>query len=311
MLGARRPEVTAGRQVGWSPENLRHALGMLKYGSNPAATVYDSIGDDFFLALAPGWLNLGLWQGDGSDPAEGLIAPRRLIEHLAGDLPKGGRILDVGNGLAEQDPVISEVARPRSLTALNITLSQLERGRSRLLEARASAINGDATRMPLRAECFDGVICVEAAFHFPSRAAFFSECSRVLRPGGVLTMSDIPVTRMPRGPAEGLASVSQLRAWGLRRHAAATAIDIQALVAGAGFTGIRVEMVGERVIGPALRFVRERLDQRKALVPRSYEFALRFMLAQVDLLWQRRMVDYMLLRAEKPEPVARVSRARG
>ena len=47
---------------------------MLRYGRNPAATVYDSIGPDFFLALDEGWLNLGLWEGDGADPAE---APSR------------------------------------------------------------------------------------------------------------------------------------------------------------------------------------------------------------------------------------------
>ena len=52
-------------------ENLRHAVAMLRYGANPAATVYDSIGPDFFLALAPGWLNLGLWEGDGGDPRGG------------------------------------------------------------------------------------------------------------------------------------------------------------------------------------------------------------------------------------------------
>jgi hypothetical protein len=37
--------------------NLRHAAGMLRFGRNPAATVYDSIGADFFLALDDGWLN--------------------------------------------------------------------------------------------------------------------------------------------------------------------------------------------------------------------------------------------------------------
>lgn len=284
----------------WSPENLRHAVGMLRYGSNPAATVYDSIGDDFPLALAPGWLNLGLWEGDGSDPDEALLAPARLVERLAQDLPRNADILDVGNGLAEQDPVIARIARPRSLTALNITLSQLRSGRQRLIEARAVAVNGDATRMPLRSERFDGLICVEAAFHFPSRAKFFAECARVLRPGGVLMMSDIPVIRMPRGPMEVMASVSQLRAWGLGREAAASADEIQALVAAAGLKSIRIGMVGERVIGPALRFVNQRLEQTRDAIPRSYELALRFMLAQVDLLWRRRMIDYMLLRAEKP-----------
>ena len=128
----------------WTRENRRHVLSMLRYGRNPAATVYDSIGDDFFLALAPGWLNLGLWDGDGSDPAEAPRAVRRLVERLATDLPPAGDVLDVGNGLGEQDPVIAAVAGPRSLTALNVTLSQLRAGRARLRDARARAVNADA-----------------------------------------------------------------------------------------------------------------------------------------------------------------------
>ena len=60
--------------------------------------MYESIGPDFFLALAPGWLNLGLWEGKG-DEDEAPVAVRRLVEALAAWLPAGGRILDVGNGL--------------------------------------------------------------------------------------------------------------------------------------------------------------------------------------------------------------------
>src|SRR5438552_5707133 len=101
--------------AGWTKENLKHAVGLLKQGSNPAATVYDSIGPDFFLALAPGWLNLGLWEGDGRDPAEAPVAVRRLVERLAADLPSGGGVLDVGNGLGVQDPVIAAAVRPRLL----------------------------------------------------------------------------------------------------------------------------------------------------------------------------------------------------
>ncbi len=121
---------------------------MLRYGRHPAATVYDSIGEDFFIALAPGWLNLGLWEGDGSDPAEAAVAVRRLVETIAEGLPHGVDVLDVGNGLAAQDPVIAAVAETRRLVALNITLSQLVAGRPRLAEAGAHAVNGDATRLP-------------------------------------------------------------------------------------------------------------------------------------------------------------------
>ena len=53
--------------AGWRGEHLRHAATLVRQGRNPAARVYESIGPDFFLALAPGWLNLGLWEGPGSE----------------------------------------------------------------------------------------------------------------------------------------------------------------------------------------------------------------------------------------------------
>ena len=287
---------------GWTRANVRHAASVLRHGSNPAATVYDSLGPDFFVALAPGWLNLGLWEGDGSDPAEAPVAVRRLVETIARELPSGGDVLDVGNGLAEQDPLIARVASTRSLTAVNITRSQLVAGAERLAEAGAWGVHADATRLPLRDGSFDGVISVEAAFHFPSRAAFFAEAYRVLRPGGVLTMSDIPTVRMPRTPGEGLAALTQLRVWGLGVQAAATADEIVALAFDAGFVDVRAEPVGDRVIAPALRFVRDRLDRSPGEVPRSYELAVRVMLRQVDLLWRRGVLDYLLLHGRRPAP---------
>ena len=246
----------------WTAANVRHALGAFRYGPAPAATVYDSIGEDFFLALAPGWLNLGLWEGDGSDPSEAPVAVRRLVARLAADLPSDGDVLDVGNGLGAQDPEIAGVAAPTSLTAVNITLSQLRAGAAALAEAGARPVNADATRLPFRDGSFDGVISVEAAFHFPSRARFFSEASRVLRPGGVLTMSDVPTLRFPRAPRELLAAFTQLRVWGLHTGAAASPTDIVRLAERAGFTDLRTELVGDRVIAPALRFVRRRLETR-------------------------------------------------
>jgi len=284
----------------WTRARLRHAASMLRHGPNPAATVYDSLSDDFPFALAPGWLNLGLWEGDGSDPSEAPVAVRRLVETIAAALPAGGDVLDVGNGLAEQDPVIAGVASPRSLTAVNITLSQLRAGAPRLAEAGARPVNGDATRLPFRDGAFDGLISVEAAFHFPSRDRFFAQARRVLRPGGVLTMSDIPTERYPRGPLEALAAFSQLRAWGLGTHAAASARVIADKAERAGFTDVRAELVGERVIGPALRFVRDRLERGDTDADRTFSLAVRLMLSQVDQLWERGLIDYLLLTARVP-----------
>ena len=283
--------------VGWTRSNVRHALGVLRQGSNPAAAVYDSLGPDFFLALEPGWLNLGLWQGDGSDAAEAPEAVRRLVRTLAEDLPTAGDLLDVGNGLGAQDPLIAEVARPRSLTAVNITLSQLVAGRARLAEAGALAVNADATRLPIRDASIDGVISVEAAFHFPSRARFFAEVVRVLRPGGVLSMSDVPTLRNPRGPLELASGLTQLRVWGLGTNAVATPDEIAHGARAAGLRDVRTELVGARTIAPALRSVRDRLRRPQPGVPRGQVLASRVMLAQVDLLWEHGMIEYLLLRA--------------
>jgi len=262
-------------------------------GRNPAARVYDSIGPDFFLALDEGWLNLGLWEGDGTNPSEAPRAVRRLVSTLAEPLPRGGVVLDVGNGLGAQDPLIAEVARPKHLIALNITESQLRAGRLRLAEANAQPVNGDATRIPLRDETVDGVISVEAAFHFASRARFFAEAFRVLRPGGILSMSDVPVKRLPRRPGELLAGLTQLRVWGL---------SIVEDVEGTGFRDVEARLVGDRVIAPALAFVRRRLAIEGGAAPFAMRLASGVLLSQVELLWRRGLLDYLLLKAVKPKP---------
>ena len=83
---------------------------------------------------------------------------------------------------------------------MNITEWQLAAGRDRLREAAAAPVAGDAVRLPIADGTIDGVISVEAAFHFRSRQAFFDECYRVLRPGGVLSISDISIRAVAGQP---------------------------------------------------------------------------------------------------------------
>jgi len=284
--------------TGWTGQHVRHAATMIRLGGNPAARVYESIGADFFLAVAPGWLNLGLWEGPGSED-EAEDACRRLVRTVASELPASGVVVDVGNGLGTQDPLIAETVGPRRLVAVNITEWQLAAGRDRLREAAAAPVVGDAARLPIADGTVDGVISVEAAFHFRSRRAFFDECYRVLRPGGVLSTSDISVQRWPIGPAELLAGLTQLRVFGLRPSMAMTAAQIAAAARAAGLAEVTVTACGDRVIAPSVRLTAARLARPMA-APAGQQAAARLLLWQVDLLWRRRIIDYLLLRAVRP-----------
>jgi SAM-dependent methyltransferase len=294
---------------GWTRQNLRHVAAFVHQGRNPAARVYESIGSEFFLAPAPGWLNLGLWDGPGSESGAER-ACRRLVRTVASALPTEGVILDVGNGLGTQDPVIADVARPRTLVAVNITEWQLRAGRSSLRTAGALPVAADATRLPLADDSVDGVISVEAAFHFSSRLEFFRECVRALRPGGVLTTSDISTGRMPRGPRELAAGLTQLRVFGLRRGAAMTAEEIADAARSAGLVDVDIQRCGDRVIAPAIELTRERLSASDR-VPIGQRQAGRVLLGQVDLMWRRGIIDYVLFRARKPEADTAQSGATG
>jgi SAM-dependent methyltransferase len=280
---------------GITRENLRHLRELIVQSSNPAAAVYNSLGPDFFLSPAPGWLNLGLWEGRG-DEEEAETAVQRLVQTVAAKLPLGGSTLDVGNGLAAQDPVIAEVISPALLVALNITESQLRSGRARIHEANAYPVVADAVCLPIREGQFDGVISIEAAFHFSSRARFFAEARRVLRAGGRLSMSDVSVERIrPKDLREAFAGISNLRAWGIKRRSLNSAHDIEQLLRSAGFTDIEIQKVGERTFPPSIRLFRSRLEG--ADVPAIQKAGASLLLSQWELLYQRHMMEYLLVSA--------------
>ena len=78
-----------------------------------------------------------------------------------------------------------------------------------------------------------------------------------------------------------------------------SAAQIAAAAAAAGLAEVEVTSCGDRVIAPALRLAAARLSSGP-VAPAGHRAVARALLWQVQLLWQRRVIDYILLRAVRP-----------
>ena len=119
-----------------------------------------------------------------------------IVEHgnlkdvLAADKPQ--HVLDVGCGGGQLAIHLKETYPQMQLTGIDLSVSQISRARTR---ARKSGIQirleaADAQDLPFPDAHFDVVYSFGSAKHWPDPLKGFSECWRVLKPGGELLVAD-------------------------------------------------------------------------------------------------------------------------
>ena len=197
--------------------------------------------------------NFGYWANRGtSRPGtieEANFAMYDLVASWA-NLVEGHKVLDVGCGFGVADAHLGQKFSC-SVTGLNLSEVQLEACErlKRQSSSDLSYVHGSATRMPFPDASFDRAFSIEAALHFDTREAFFTEAMRVLTPGGRLVIADMvfpaPQTLLQR-----------MNLWSLKRGAQVpdkNVYDAQSyvsLVKKAGFDIVHTESIAEDVYKP-------------------------------------------------------------
>lgn len=176
------------------------------------------------------WYNVGYWR-TASRPAE---ASEALVDLLLHELSiEAGLCLDVGCGLGAATAILAKRFSSARVVGIGCSPSQLDIARKANGQA-AEFETGDALALRYPSGSVDLLLALEAALHFDTRADFFREAHRVLRPGGQLRMSDL-------SPADAAWPGSWTippanRGW--------TCDDFAARLQDAGFRHIRVEDIG-------------------------------------------------------------------
>jgi ubiquinone/menaquinone biosynthesis C-methylase UbiE len=120
---------------------------------------------------------------------ECLVDP--MLEWLAG--VQRPLILDVGAGTGRfPKAMLADERFGGQIWALDISIGMLRRARERLAPfgKRCTLIREDADVLPFPGETFDAVVCLEALEFMPSPERTLDELVRVLRPGGVLLLTN-------------------------------------------------------------------------------------------------------------------------
>ncbi len=118
-------------------------------------------------------------------------SPERFAKRL--DAAPDARVLEVGPGPGWFSPAVARALPRGRLVLLDLQREMLAKAARRLRRAGASnfaLVQGEGTRLPFRAASFDAAFLVAVLGEIPEPASAVRELARVLRPGGLLSITE-------------------------------------------------------------------------------------------------------------------------
>lgn len=249
---------------------------------------YEAVSRRPLLTKRTRYMNMGYWKDGPRSLDDACEAMARFMGEFA-SLGREDRVLDAGCGFGDQDVYWATRHAPREIVAVNISQVQLEAAARRVdelgLAGRVTTRLASATDLPFADGSFDKVVSIESAQHFGTRAAFFREAHRVLRPGGRIYTADI----IPM-PGVTIGNVA-LQAMALNRNNLYPRAIYEQKLEQAGFTKVAVTSVRDFTVVAFEDYMRRSAKGASALD--------RLRRRVRTLLMPTRKVDYVVARGDK------------
>lgn len=137
------------------------------------------------------FLGTTIWRDYVLEPAV-----QQLAKLAGSHFPHQGHLVDLGCGEALSLPLVASAFQPGRITALDIDPEALDSARSKYSNRREAPslsttfIRASATRLPLADRSVDAVFCHQLLHHLYRQSTALQEIRRVLRPGGLLMLSE-------------------------------------------------------------------------------------------------------------------------
>lgn len=253
---------------------------------------------------ADGFLSFGYWNHDTKDYDE---AVENLLEYFLAeaDLKDPEVMLNVCCGNGAETTRIYQRLKPQRIHGIDITKAHIDACQKRAaalgLSEKLLFQRGDACKTGFPAETFSHVVGIEGPAHFNTREAFFAESHRVLKPGGVLMLTDSIVRKMQRGLAEDVVAQLCLKVWYMPPE---NWVDVQTYRKQLERHGFRVDFIkpiGHKVFPGFAAFNTRRASIRKTLKVRGFPVGvgLVFICWLLGYVYERGLSDYLIVRAVK------------
>lgn len=138
-------------------------------------------------------VHLGLFRDTGQVQTLDVAQIAMVLHHLSHiKLTDGASFIDIGCGFGGTLRLIDRKLNNATLTGVNIDPRQIKISSSGQWRNPVNWLLCDAANFSKgRAEWADGILSLEALFHFPNPSGFFAECAKALRPDGKMVISTI------------------------------------------------------------------------------------------------------------------------